>query len=64
MRQVPPEQVESSEPLSSNSAVLDLLKAMKQEMEERDNQLKLQLQLRDEYIEAELKIRDQNLEEL
>ena len=63
-RQVHQEQAESSEPLGSNAAVLDLLKAMKQEMEERDNQLKLQLQLRDEYMEVELKMRDQKLEEV
>ena len=62
-RQVHQEQVESSEPLGSNAVVLDLLKAMRQEMEERDNQLKLQLQLRDEYMESKLKMRDQNLEE-
>ena len=62
-RQVHQEQAESSEPLGRNATVLDLLKAMRKEMEERDNQLKLQLQLRDEYMEAELKMRDQNLEE-
>ena len=63
-RQVHQEQAESSEPLGSNAAVLDLLKAMKQEMEERDNQLKLQLQLRDEYMEVELKMRDKKLEKV
>ena len=62
VRQVHLEQVKSSKPLNSNVAVLDLMKAMKQELEERDNQLKLQLQLRDEYMEAELKRRDQYLE--
>ena len=46
-----------------NSAVLEMLNAMRQGMEERDNQLKLQLQLRDEYIEAELRKKDHNLEE-
>ena len=63
MRSSHQEHDEGSEPLGSNSAVLEMLKAMKQGMEERDNQLKLQLQLRDEYIEAELRRRDQNLEE-
>ena len=58
VRQVHQEQAESSKPLGSNVAVLDLLKAMKQEMEERDNQLKLELQLKDEYMEAEFKMRD------
>ena len=37
--------------------------SMRQEMKERDNQLKHQLQLRDEYMEAELKRRDQNLKD-
>ena len=36
---------------------------MKQELEERNNQLKVQLQLRDEYMQAKLKRRDQYLEE-
>ena len=36
-RQAHQEQAESSEPLGSNVAMLDLLKAMRQEMEERDN---------------------------
>ena len=61
-RQVHQEQVEGLEPLGSNVVVLGLLKAMRQETKERDNQLKLQLQLREEYIEAELKMRDQKLE--
>ena len=63
VRQVQPKQGESSEPLSSSSAMLTLLQTMRQEMEERDKQLKLQLQLRDEYMEVELKRRHQNLEE-
>ena len=63
VRQVHPVQTESSEPLNSNDTVLDLLKAIKKEPEERDNQLKLELKLKDEYIEAELKRKDQYLEE-
>ena len=63
MRQVQLEHVEGSEPLSNNSPILEMLRPMRQEMEERDNHLKLQLQLRDEYMEAELKRSDQNLEE-
>ena len=63
VRQVQPKQGESSKFLSSGVAVLALLQTMRQEMEERDKQLKLQLQLRDEYMEVELKKRDQNLEE-
>ena len=42
---------------------MEMLKSMKQEMKERDDQLKLQLQLRDEYMEVELRRRDQNLED-
>ena len=63
VRQVHQEHVKSSEPLGNNAAMLEMLKAIRQEMLKRDNQLKLQLQLRDEYIDAELKKRDQNLEE-
>ena len=43
VRQVHQEQDKTLEPLGSNVVVLNLLKAMRQEMEERDNQLKLQL---------------------
>ena len=63
VRQVQPEHVEGLEPLGNTFVVLEMLKAMRQEMDERDNHLKLQLQLGDEYMEAELKMRDQNLEE-
>ena len=63
MRQVQPDHIEGLEPLGNNSTVLEMLRAMRPEMEERDNKLKLQLQLRDEYMEAEFKRRDQNLEE-
>ena len=42
---------------------MEVLKSLKQEMKERDNQLKLQLQLRNEYMEAEHKRRDQNMED-
>ena len=63
VRQVHQEHAESSEPIGNNSVVLEMLKAMRQEIQERDNQLKFQLQLRDEYMDAELKMRDHNLEE-
>ena len=62
-RQVQPEHVEGSKPLGNNSAVLEMLSTMRQEMEESVKQLKLQLQLKDEYMEAKLKMRDQNLED-
>ena len=62
MRPVHQEYAEGSKPLRNNSIVLEMLNAMKQGMEERDNQLKLQLQLKDEYMEAELTKRDQKLE--
>ena len=63
VRQVHQEHAESLEPLGNNATVLEMLKAMRQEMQERDNQLKVQLQLKDEYMDVELKKRDQNLEE-
>ena len=63
VRQVHQEHAESSEPLGNDAVVLEMLKAMRQEMHERDNQLKVQLQLRDEYMDAELKMRDPILEE-
>ena len=53
-RQVQQKHVEGSEPLGKNFTVPEMLRAMRQEMEEMDSQLKLQLQLRDEYMEAEL----------
>ena len=41
VRPVHQEYAEGSEPLGNNSTVLEMLNSMKQEMEERDNQLKL-----------------------
>ena len=58
VRLVHQEYAKGSEPLRNNFAVFEMLNAMKQGMEERDNQLKLQLQLGDEYIEAELRKMD------
>ena len=63
VRQVHLEQAESSKPLNRNVVVLDILKTMKQELEEKDSQLTLLLQLIDEYMEAELKRRYQYLED-
>ena len=63
VRPIHQDYVEGFEPLRNNSAVLELLNAMKQGREERDNQLKLQLLLRDEFMEAKLRKRDQNLED-
>ena len=63
VRQVHQKHAESSEPTGNNVAVLEELNAMRKEMQERDNQLKVQLQLKDEYKDAELKMRDPNLEE-
>ena len=42
---------------------MKMLISMKQEMKERDNQLKIQLQPMDEYMDSELRGMDQNLEE-
>ena len=40
---------------------MEMLKSLKREMKERDDQLKIQVQLRDE--DEELRRRDQNLED-
>ena len=61
-RSAPPElrqtQHEQDEILGQNCShpkLIELLISMRQEIKERDNQLKTQLQLMDEYFEAELK---------
>ena len=43
--------------------MMEILISMKQEMRERDGQLRIQHQLRDEYMDPELKRIDQNLED-
>ena len=48
VRQVHQEHADILKPLSNNAEVLEMLKAMRQEMQERDDQLKFQLQLKDE----------------
>ena len=63
LRQIHQEQVGNSGHQCNNEELMEVLKSLKQEMKERDNQLRLQLQLRDGYLEAELKRRDQNLED-
>ena len=56
-------QARSSEHQSNNADLMKMLKAMRQEMQERDDQLKAQLQLREECVDAELKRRYENPEE-
>ena len=34
---------------------MEMLKSMKQEMKERDNELRIQLRLKDEYMDVELR---------
>ena len=63
VREIHQELVESSRQQSNNVEVMEMLRVMRQEMQERDKQLKIQLQLRDEYMDAELRRRDQNLED-
>ena len=55
VRQVHQEQAGSSESEGNHIEVMEILRAMRQQMQERDNHLKVQLQLRDEYMDAELK---------
>ena len=49
------EQVGRSGQQSNTIDIMEMLRKIKQGMQERDQQLKLQLQLRDEYMDAELK---------
>ena len=63
LRQTHQDQAESSRKNCNQSKLIKLLMSMRQEMKERDDQLKTQLQLRDEYFDAELKRRDQDLED-
>ena len=63
LRQVHQEQVGSLENQCNNIELMDLLKAMRQEIHERNKQLQIQLQLGDEYMDTKLRIRDQSLEE-
>ena len=63
VRQAHQEQAGSSNNQSNNAELMEMLRAMRQGMQERDSQLKVQLQLIDEYMDVELKRRDQNLEE-
>ena len=63
LRQIHHDQVESSEHHGNNTELMEMLKAMRQEMQERDKQLKIQCQLWDEYMDVELRRRHHNLEE-
>ena len=63
VRQAHWEQAGSSEHQSNNAELMEMLRAMRQEMQERDNQLKVQLQLRDENLDVEVKRKDHNLKE-
>ena len=62
VRQAHQEQDGSLEHQSNNAKLMEMLRAMRQEMQEMDNQLKFQLQLRNEYMDAELKRIDHDLE--
>ena len=63
LRQTHQEQAEIFRQNCNHAELIELLMSMRQEMKEKDNQLKTQLQLRDEYFDAELKRRDHNLED-
>ena len=54
LRQTHQEQAQSSGQNCNHTELIELLMSMRQEIKERDNQLKTQLQLRDEYFDAEL----------
>ena len=63
LRETHQERAEGSGHRCNNAELMKMLKSMKQEMNERDDQLKLQLRLRDKYMEAKLRRRDHNLED-
>ena len=63
LRQTQHEQAEGLGQNYNHTELIEFLMSMRQEMKERDDQLKRQLQLRDEYFDVELKRRDQNLED-
>ena len=58
LRKIHQEQDEGSGYQCNNAELMEMLKSMKQEMKERDDQLKIQLQLRDEYFDVELRRKD------
>ena len=62
VREIHQEAAESSRNQSNNTELMEMLKVIRQEMQERDRRLKVQLQLRDEYMDTKLRRRDQNLE--
>ena len=63
LRKVHQEKAGRSQHEGSNIELMEMLKAMRQEMQQRDKQLQIQLQLRDEYMDAQLRIRDRNMVE-
>ena len=63
LRQTQHEQAESSWKNCNQSELIKLMMTMRQEMKEKNDQLKTQLQLRDEYFVEELRRRDHNLED-
>ena len=58
VRETHQEKAENSGQQSNNAELKEMLKQMRQEMQERDRQLKLPLQLRDEYLDKELRRKD------
>ena len=58
LRQTHQEPSESSAHHSNTTELMEMLKAMRQEMQEGDKQLKIQLQLWDEYMDTKLRRRD------
>ena len=52
LREIHQEQAEISGHQGNNTELMKMMKSLKQEIKERDNQLKIQLQLRDEYMES------------
>ena len=54
VREIHQEPAESSGHQGNNKELMEMLKVMRQEMQERDRKLKVQLQLRDEHMDTKL----------
>ena len=63
LRKIHQEQAKGSGHQRNNAELMEMLKSMKHEIKESDDQLKIQFQLRDGNFDADLKRRDQNLED-
>ena len=57
-----PEQAESSRRGEGNTEIMEILRSIKKDMEEREKKWEKQQQIREEFLEAELRRKEQLLE--